>query len=177
MNDSLSGSFRRKTLRWTSFDYQTPAIYFVTICTAGRRPLLGQVDQTGRLHPSRIGLHVIDAWYTLPDRFPSLDLIAFVAMPDHVHGVLEIGPVTDDRPKLTPGQVISTFKSVANHVTRQLDERAGRSGSMWQQGYHDRVVRSDDELRQFEWYITENPARWAVSRMVVGEVDAAGDRA
>ncbi len=171
MNDSPPGPVGRKPLRWVGYDYRMPAIYFVTICTAGRKSLFGRVDGTGRLHASRIGLGVSDAWYALPDRFPELVLIAFVAMPDHVHGIVEIRPSQDDQAPLALGQVISVFKSVANHSVRKMDERAGVSGSIWQQGYHDRVVRSDEELRQIEWYIKENPARWAASRMSADEMN------
>ena len=170
MEESSSDSLRRKALRWTGFDYRTLGIYFVTICTANRLPLLGRVDDTGRLHPSPIGWAVSEAWHQLPRRFPNLELIAFVAMPDHVHGLLEMGPnAGEGPPHLALGRIISVFKSVANHQVRNLDGRAAMSGSIFQRGYHDRVVRSDEELRHIEWYIAENPARWAASRMSSGD--------
>ncbi len=170
MRESASHPVRRKPLRWAGFDYRTPGVYFVTICTANRLPLLGQVDDTGRLHPSRIGWSVSEIWQSLPERFPNLELIAFTAMPDHVHGLLAIAPNADEAQ--TPpalGRIVNVFKSVANRQVRNLEERAGMSGSLWQRGFYDRVVRSDEELRQIEWYILENPARWAASRMSSGK--------
>jgi len=84
-------------------------------------------------------------------------------MPDHVHGLLTIRP-DEDRAIESPslGRVVGAFKSVAWRRTRRHLEN---SAQLWQRGYHDRVVRSDDECRQFEWYIAENPARWATTRM------------
>ena len=170
MRESSSEPVRRKSLRWRGYDYHTPGVYFVTICTARRHPLLGHVDETGRLHPSHIGWSVSETWHGLPDRFPNLELIAFIAMPDHVHGLLAI--VTNDdaiQPPPALGRLVNVFKSVANHRVKQLDEGARLSGRLWQRGFHDRVVRSDDEMRQIEWYIKENPARWAASRMTSGD--------
>ena len=167
-----SSPVRRKPLRWTGFDYRTPGVYFVTICTGNRRPLPGHVDDTGRLHPSSIGWSVSATWDHLPMRFAGLELVAFIAMPDHIHGLLAIAPSADEAgaaPALE--RVVNVFKAVANHRVRKLDERADLFGSLWQRGFHDRVVRSDDEMRQIEGYIAENPARWAASRMSLGGVD------
>ncbi len=171
MRESSVEPVRRKPLCWTGYDYHTPGVYFVTICTANRRPLLGDVDETGRLHPSRIGWSVSETWHDLPDRFPNLEPIAFIAMPDHVHGLLTLAPMANEaEAPPTLGRIVNVFKSIANHQVRQLDERTGLSGSLWQRGFHDRVVRSDDEMHQIEWYIKENPARWAASRMTSGDV-------
>ena len=153
VEEPSSNPWRRKGLRWKGFEYHTPGTYFVTICTANRRPLFGQVDGTGRLHPSRTGICLYEVWYALPDRFPNVELLAFVAMPDHVHGIVEIKPQSSQESPLTLGRVISVFKSLANHSVRKSPEQADTLGSIWQQGYHDRVIRSDDELRRMEWYI------------------------
>ena len=153
----------RKHLRWDGFDYCSQAMYFVTVCTADRQPILSRVDGAGRLELTEAGRGVLETWHGLSDRFP-VELLAFVAMPDHVHAMLTIVPSpsgTSTTPSL--GQIIGAFKSIAWHRVRA----AGfEDGDMWQRGYYDRVVRSEDELRQIEWYIAENPARWAASRMV-----------
>ena len=91
-------------------------------------------------------------------------------MPDHVHGLLAIAPIADEaQPPPALGRIVNVFKSVASYRVRNLEERAGLSGSLFQRGFHDRVIRSDEEQRQVEWYILENPARWAASRMTSGK--------
>ena len=161
---STSDRPSRKPLRWQGYDYRIATTYFVTICTSGRQPILGSVDGAGRLLLNPLGLLVTEVWLGLDDRFP-LELVGFVAMPDHVHGLLTILPASgamEKSPSL--GAIVGGFKSISWHQARQM---GSASGHLWQRGYHDRVVRSDDECHQFEWYIAENPARWAAARMHV----------
>ena len=35
---------KRKTVRLKQYDYSTPGAYFITICTAQRRPILSRID-------------------------------------------------------------------------------------------------------------------------------------
>jgi hypothetical protein len=32
---------------------------------------------------------------------------------------------------------------------------------VWQRGYHERIVRDDDELEAIRRYVVENPVRWS----------------
>ena len=50
---------------------------------------------------------------------------------------------------------MSTFKAAASR-------RVG--GKVWQRGYHDRVIRDEEELAAFREYIQTNPLRWAIDR-------------
>jgi len=111
---------------------------------------------------SQTGVQVTGAWLDLVDRFP-VELVGFVAMPDHVHGLLTILPDENDQGKrLSLGAIVGAFKSISWHRARQ----AGLGpAALWQRGYYDRVVRSDRECQTFEWHIAENPARWASARM------------
>jgi len=49
-------------------------------------------------------------------------------------------------------KVINAFKSL---TSRQFGE------SMWQRGYHDRIIRDETEYMRIWQYIDENPAKWA----------------
>jgi len=40
-------------------------------------------------------------------------------------------------------------------VNRQLY----RSGSLWQDGFHDHALRREEDLKQVAWYIVANPLR------------------
>src|SRR5688572_14668787 len=83
---------RRRPLRMPAFDYASTGAYFVTICVRERACLLGDiVDNLVRLND--VGELVMTIWHDLPTRFPSVDLDAFVVMPNHVHGILWL---TDD---------------------------------------------------------------------------------
>jgi REP element-mobilizing transposase RayT len=66
----------RRSIRLKGYDYATPGAYFVTICTASRKPIL-QLPRCRDI--------VKDAWTELPHLFPTLELDDVVIMPDHVH--------------------------------------------------------------------------------------------
>ncbi len=53
------------------------------------------------------------------------------------------------------GRIVGAFKARASR-------RAGQK--LWQRGYHDRIVRSEEELFAFRRYIAENPLRCALDR-------------
>lgn len=77
-------------------------------------------------------------------------LLAWVLMPDHAHWLLQLG----DRGSLEG--VVNRLKSAsARHANRVLT----RCGSLWQPAYHDRAVRSDEDLRDLARYIVANPVR------------------
>lgn len=65
-------------------------------------------------------------------------------MPDHWHGLIQLG----DEPL---GRVVGRFKAA---VSRRL----GRGG-MWQEGFHDRCVRREQDLRRAARYLVANPVR------------------
>ncbi len=67
----------RHALRLRGHDYAQPGAYFVTVCTWGREPVLGDVVD-GEMRPSVAGELVQQAWEALPDRFPGIVLDAFV---------------------------------------------------------------------------------------------------
>ncbi|MNL58136.1 hypothetical protein D3C87_1817490 [compost metagenome] len=43
--------------------------------------------------------------------------------------------------------------------TRAVNMTSGRRGSLWQQGYHDRALRRDEDLVKLARYVVANPLR------------------
>jgi REP element-mobilizing transposase RayT len=117
------------------------------------------------------GRMVQSIWGELPQHFPNIELDAFVAMPDHVHGIIwitNIGrgtacraptverfghPVSHSLPT-----IIRSFKST---VTKRVNERRGTpSIPVWQRNYHEHIIRNDVKLNRIREYIMSNPAQW-----------------
>ena len=119
---------RRKPQRIDGFDYAQPGTYFVTICTTNRVCSFGRVHD-GVVELSPAGCEVSAAWQALPERFPSIELDAFVVMPNHVHGIVSIR--APGGPSL--GQVMRAFKSLSAERMRAMRGLADRA--MWQPGY------------------------------------------
>jgi REP element-mobilizing transposase RayT len=150
---------RRKSQRLEGFDYAEAGTYFVTICTTGRACILGRV-RGAAVDLSPIGEAVRQVWQEeLPQRFPTVELDAFVVMPNHVHAIVSIR----DAGSLSLGRIVQAFKSLSADRTRAQRGRP-RDRGMWQRGYHDRIVRTPTDLDRIRQYIADNPARWAEDR-------------
>jgi len=136
---SLRVPHNRRSIRLRGYDYGRSGVYFVTICTNYRGPLLCHiVGSSVRL--TAAGRRVSECWEELPIHFPYLVLDEFVVMPDHVHGILHIrdcrvGRINADRG--TPGTPV------------------------WQRNYFERVIRGNAQLDRVRVYIATNPIRWA----------------
>ena len=169
---------RHKDLRLQGYDHSTPGGYFVTVCVRNRDCVLGAIVD-GEMRPSGEEELVQAPWTSLTQRFPLVDLDAFVLMPNHIHGVIilsepaETGDSHDLHtvaarfiaPACTPGpvrrlpalgEVVHTFKAVSTHSIR----RDGNPGFAWQRDYYEHVIRNEHDLEQIRDYIVSNPAKW-----------------
>jgi putative transposase len=175
----------RRSTRWHGYDYAARGAYFITICIHGRMRLLGHVVEA-HLTLNQAGAMVMQTWQALPTRWPDLALDAFVIMPNHLHGILWLG--YGERPPspqdvtyaagvgnaaarapargTQPGslsRIVQAFKTASTraYATGVRDHGwAPYEGHLWQRGYHDRVVRSPQELEAIRAYIRANPANW-----------------
>lgn len=82
--------WRRRSVRLRDFDYGGEFACLVTICTARRRPILGEIVG-GHLRLSPTGLLAESCWLAIPVHFPHVTLDVWTVQPDHVHGILFVG--------------------------------------------------------------------------------------
>jgi REP element-mobilizing transposase RayT len=152
------------------FDYAQVGAYFVTICTHRRRRLFGEVVN-GEVVLSELGQLVRNLWDRIPRHQSNVDVDEFVVMPDHFHGVLIIdlqsrgtiyrAPTEERFGGPIPGSIptiIRTYKAAVTRMWRKsIEDPALR---VWQRGYYEHVIRSEDELNGIRRYIQTNPIRW-----------------
>lgn len=81
--------------------------------------------------------------------------LAFVVMPDHVHWLFQLGELA------SLSRVVNAFKGMSGH---ELKTAGG--GRIWQPGYHDHAVRSDEDLKLIARYIIANPLRAGLAKRV-----------
>lgn len=79
----------RRSIRLKGHDYSGGGAYFVTMVMQGRECLLGAVSND-QVVLNAAGDMVVKWWNKLPEKFPGVVLNAFVAMPNHVHGLIVI---------------------------------------------------------------------------------------
>jgi REP element-mobilizing transposase RayT len=147
-------------LRLRDYDYSTPGVYFVTICTEDRACLFGDVVD-GVLIPHTSGLMVESWWHTIPRRYPSVDVADVVVMPNHLHGLIMLGTDPEHEVLLPLSKVVGWFKSITTADYRRGVGWPRFPGKLWQDGFYDHIVRTDAAQRRIEQYIAANPANWA----------------
>ena len=86
---------KRKTPRWQAFDYNTEGVYFVTLCTQGRRCILSHIVGTGVLDCPQIQLtkygEIAEKYIKqLGDFYDHISIERYVIMPNHIHMLLGI---------------------------------------------------------------------------------------
>lgn len=125
---------------------QPGQIYLVTATTIAREPVFGQWP-TGRLlvrelkqaHES--GLVCSLAW---------------VVMPDHLHWLFE----------LRTGSLASVMQRVKSKTAKAVNKASHRQGKVWQDSYHDKAVRQEQDLVHVARYIVANPVRAGLVKSV-----------
>lgn len=164
----------RRSIRLRGFDYALDGAYFVTVCVAGRKRILGRI-RNGTAILSEAGHLVVTAWERLPLHYPHVRLDAFVVMPNHVHGIVVLdgvvgtgraaiptsGGVPDPRRHALP-EIVRAFKAFS---ARAINLRRGTPGTpVWQRNYYERILRDERALAAVRRYIRENPAKWGDDR-------------
>ena len=112
--------------------------YLVTVTTHGRRPLFAEPTV------ARVAARAIED----PQLWARSQLLAWVLMPDHWHGVVVVG--TGDELSL----VLQRLKTNAAREVRQL---APDIGQVWSFGFHDRALCADEALVEAARFIVCSP--------------------
>ena len=113
--------------------------YLVTFCTQHRKPLF--LDW-------RSGRPVVAALQSADAQCLSTTL-CYVVMPDHVHWLFE----------LRSGHLSDAVKAVKSRSAIQFNRTVAHSGPVWQRGFHDHAVRTDEDIRALARYVIANPLR------------------
>jgi putative transposase len=144
----------RQSTRLKNYDYSSLGAYFVTICVFQRECIFGEIIN-GEMILSNSGELTLEIWEGLPLRFPTIELDAFVIMPNHVHGMICLTQTE----AVTISTVLRAFKSLSARAINQELGRAERPA--WQKRFWDRVIRDAAELERIRMYILNNPQSWA----------------
>ncbi len=149
-------------------------MYFVTVCTAQRRCMLGHIYED-KMVLSQIGEVVRTCWLEIPFHFSNLEMEAFVIMPNHLHGIMIVQPgrqnlnsqieakeLIESFGKPVVGSIPTTIRSYKAAVTKCVrDVGLLQDRQVWQRGYFERVLRGSREFINAKDYIIKNPLRWA----------------
>ena len=158
------GEFKsRKPNRLKEYDYSKEGCYYVTICTGERREYFGRIEND-KMILNNIGDVAKKKWEELP-KYHNVELVSFVIMPNHMHGVIIINDIVGAGParpskKNNLSSIIGSYKS---GVTRQIN-KINSAGFQWQRSFYDHIVRTDESLYKIRDYIVNNPINWDVDK-------------
>lgn len=132
---------QRKTPHLSNFDYKGRYVYFVTICTAHRRPCFLNDNMAV----------IIEDEMKFRRDANEIKLFCYCIMPDHVHLLLSL---TDDYQKSLQNWVAAFKRYTARIINKSFGIKP-----LWQKNFYDHVVRKEESLRKIAEYIVNNPAR------------------
>ena len=156
---------RRKQNRLAEYDYSTPNAYFITICTDNRRNLFWKdvdviIDRPENVPLTNLGRIVQQSIKDISKHYPMVSVDHHVIMPNHVHLLLQINTDSGGRPMAAP-----TISMIINQTKGIVSKQAGFS--VWQKGFYDHVIRSENDFRDIWNYIEGNPSKWTEDKLYI----------
>ena len=159
---------KRQNIRLQNFDYSSPGVYFITICTENRKNYFWSgvfeedafiMDSVGanfvrpkNLPLSSIGKTIMCELERWNITYENVSVDAYTIMPDHLHVLISILEDKNGRTKFAPtvSRMVKQFKGA---VTKAV------GFSVWQKSFMDHIIRDEDDYNTRLKYISENPLR------------------
>jgi putative transposase len=162
--------YHRRSIRLKGYDYSLPGGYFVTALSFHQKPVFGSI-KNGLFKANINGNIVRKCWHELDKHYRSINLDAFVVMPNHIHGVIFIEDTrvftrhnagAGLRPALTILPELSeTIRAFKSFSARRINENRKTPGTpVWQRNYYEHIIRNDKELNDIRQYMDANVINW-----------------
>ena len=130
-----SPQLNRRSIRLKNYDYSSKGQYFITLCTANRKNIFGEIQQ-GEIHLNTFGRIADEEWKKTPEIRKNISLGEYIIMPNHFHCILRIDYKLSDKgrenigkfysPSQTIGAIIRGFKGATtkriNNLIREMKE-------------------------------------------------------
>jgi REP element-mobilizing transposase RayT len=126
---------RRKNIRLKEYNYRTDGYYFVTICTALRKPLLEQYRKQAEV-----------ILQSLPTKFIGVKIDFYSFVPDHLHVIFIL-----NKANTSLSELVRTYKALVTKATGHKP--------FWEWNFYEHIIRNDEALNKIRKYILENPMK------------------
>ena len=144
-----------------NWNYNSNGAYSLTLCIQGRHELLGKI--VGRGIPdapfvelTEYGKNVIDAIEFMNGRNSGIYIDKYAVMPNHVHLIVSINGLDGASGKPRPTNM--AIPKLISSIKRYTNKQAGFN--MWQDSYHDHIIRDETEYQRVWQYLDNNPEQW-----------------
>ena len=166
----------RKPLRMSHYDYNTPGAYFLTFCTHNRKHFLsrivGAIHESPELQLTACGKIVDAVMQNIPEHL-HVTIDRYVIMPNHVH---LIAVITEEDVLREIHESTLQSRSIMSKLIGYIKMNASKAirqhygdVAVWQRGYHDHVIRNQEDYVALAEYIQTNPLRWELDKLYAEE--------
>lgn len=176
---------QRKPNRLQGYDYSSDNLYFVTSCVHDMICCFGEISAP-RMVLNDYGKIAEKQWYWLGEQYPYIILHAFVVMPNHIHGIIEInrGQIVRTGRDLSIQQndlslqgnipikikslseLMGAYKTTVSKQIHLLDgirtdrSRPVRTEFAWHRSFHEHIIRNEKSFEKISDYIANNTINW-----------------
>ncbi len=183
MVNQFQACVRIPSSRLPGWDYATPDMYFVTVCTKDMRCYFGKVVD-GKMFLNKVGEIAHQNWLSIPSHNKNVNLDSFIINPNHMHGILILSDWTEN-PETHPaletwhatslrnskssdyyanispkkGSLSAVIRSYKSATTRSIRIVSGGAFS-WRARFYDHIIRTKTYLDNLRLYIQRNPQSW-----------------
>ncbi len=160
--------FERKPNRLANYDYSKDNLFYITSCVKDRICCFGAINGIIMIC-NEFGTIAENQWNWLFCQYPYLINHAFVVMPNHIHGIIEINRNNIGTGRVGTGrdlslqykikslsEIIGAYKTT---VSKQI-HLAGLKTFQWQRSFHDHIIRDYESYLRITDYINANPGNW-----------------
>ena len=148
---------KRKNIRLQGYDYSSNGMYFVTICTKDKKPILSKiVGDDAHIVPKKVVLKpygtVVEKYINnINTTYKNISVENYIIMPNHIHMLVFIDNFNNGTMwASSPTKVETVVRSLKTMVTKEIGL------SIWQRSYYDEIIRDENHF-QYVWnYIEYN---------------------
>ncbi len=101
----------RRSIRLKGYDYSQSGLYFLTLCCQNKQHLFGHIHKDIMcLNP--LGAIAHQTWMETPTIRPNVELLAFIVMPNHIHGIIAIKKRKENNNQAAMGKFKSPSQTI-----------------------------------------------------------------
>ena len=147
----------RKHPRLKEYDYSQPGCYFLTFCVKNHECCLGTVGlstdgtELPKVTLTEWGKCTKKAIEKIPLAYQNVTLDCYAIMPNHVHLLVTLGSEANT-------SIPMIIRAIKTAVTRTTGK------AIWQESYHDHVIRDRESYLKIWDYVNSNAAKWMYDR-------------